>query len=281
MCGDCYNNPFFSEKKCPICRLSMKHPIRNRFAEKHVKNLLVTCEMIGCNVELPYSKMNHHVLVECPEVQVVCRYNELGCNWEGSRKDISTHRHTGINFDVLVHKMRELQSENEEYLDDALAYEDKLNDLELFMWESNITATFDLNHIWKDFNLDSFSEIQQVYRFCGDNKKMIQVMLCFRIQIPESLDDVESHIMLKCKMIVKCLTPQNNRMIRAIVKYVPDRHTKGMWDANISGFIEIAVTRNFESGWFRLMEFDGDFIETVNENVIGQDSGVVKIIAKM
>ena len=280
MCNDCFNNPNFVDKRCCICRISMENPSRNRLAEKQVKNMSVICKVEGCNVELPYYKMKQHVDNDCQAVQVQCKYMTLGCNWSGPRRNAANHSHSGIDYDSLVEKIEELCEETSNLEDELYECNEEFSEFQELIMSSNISETFDLKQIWQDFDLEAFSEIQQVHRFCGDNKKAIQTILHFRINLPESLDE-NTPIRMNCKISVQCLTPQTDRELKAIVRFAPAQHTRGIWSQTEESLIRANFNLHFQSDWFPLLEFDVDFIETANRIVLGQDAGSVKVFAKI
>ena len=101
ICHICYNNPLFVVKHCPVCQECIKCPTRNRIAEKVISQIPVKCGAIGCNVATHYDKMRAHVTQLCQYTKVDCEYKELGCSWNGIRKDLKNHTHVDINYDVL------------------------------------------------------------------------------------------------------------------------------------------------------------------------------------
>ena len=84
----------------------MNNPSRNRIAEHHLKKMIVVCQEVGCNAQLPYGKMKQHIDDECQAVQVTCPYQRLGCNWTGTRGNVNHHAHIGINFDSLLNEFQ-------------------------------------------------------------------------------------------------------------------------------------------------------------------------------
>ena len=139
-----------------------------------------------------------------------------------------------------------------------------------------------MNQIWKDFDTQRWNTLcgQQVHRFCGDHKKAIQVILAFRISVPDSLDD-DTVIKIMCKMTVECINAQTNRNIEAIIRFAPAPNNGNIWSSFQESTIQDDFNRNFESDWFPLVSIGCAFIETANASVIEKDAGYIKIFAKI
>ena len=195
VCTLCYRNLYLigedDDSKCPICRVSMKDPHRNRIAENHVKNMIVCCKENGCNEKMKYSELSKHLANECQHVLEKCHYCLLGCKWEGPRGLQKDHIHNNMTFDQILEKVEEIEDNNyelEEKLDIANwvveesdlrlnACKSVCEELELKIHETNqmmkqtedenicfrkyhkiisqsdVNAEFDLVHIWNDFRL--------------------------------------------------------------------------------------------------------------------------------
>ena len=196
MCVLCYEKLDADDKKCPICRVSMRDPHRNRIAENHVKNMVVCCEESGCNQKIKYSEIYKHLDYECQYVLEKCRYALLGCNWEGPRRLQNDHKHNNMSFDNILEKMNDLDEWNEELIEKindakwenveldsqlnrcnliqeelkvklnaANAANKKANEENTFfckyhniITQSDVYEEFDLVHIWNDFGLKNHGE---------------------------------------------------------------------------------------------------------------------------
>mmetsp|Transcript_1479 Transcript_1479/g.2353 ORF Transcript_1479/g.2353 Transcript_1479/m.2353 type:complete len:344 (-) Transcript_1479:60-1091(-) len=91
ICDGCY--PRIQPCKCPICRTAMSRnvPIRCRLAEKTLALRLVTCKFDGCGKEIAFGQMKQHELDECEFKPIHCKYAELGCEWQGLRRNLAKH----------------------------------------------------------------------------------------------------------------------------------------------------------------------------------------------
>eukprot|EP00808_Paulinella_micropora_P009501 g29655.t1 len=86
LCEDCHNKVLDSAKpQCPSCRqkLTRDHPTRNRFAENVLAKLLVPCPNKGCSAQVTFKEARTHAQTACTFRSAICKYQPIGCNWEG------------------------------------------------------------------------------------------------------------------------------------------------------------------------------------------------------
>ena len=256
----------------------MNNPIRNRIAEHQLKQLVITCKQNGCKVKLPYHEMNDHIKQNCQYLIVECKYEKLGCNWKGCRAQQNTHQHNIelddiLNkFHVLERQKQDVESINEGLEDDIDELYEEINFFKQTVSNSNITGTFSLRDIWKEFN-EYDREVEQVYRFCGDIKKAIQVILSFKI------DKSSSRININCKLLINCLVSQQNRNIQAIIRYIPAANNHHIYTMSDNLSIIAEFNDKYVSDWYRLASYSGDCIEELNQLINRLDAGVFKIFA--
>ena len=219
MCSNCYHNDAFIDKKCGICRDPMGNPSRSRIAEKAIKRMIVKCEFDECNATMKYGEMQHHLDIECQAVEIECKYQRLGCNWTGPRRNATNHQHSDIDYDDLLMYILNRDTEIsicEWSLDKAKVFKDTIINHDIF-------ATFDFKSIWQDFDVESnFYNLEYRYinRFCGNIKKRFRLQVIFKINVDDTYPDGPI-INIFCKISVECF--QNihriRRKIRASIVY--------------------------------------------------------------
>jgi hypothetical protein len=76
-----------------VCR---SKPIRNRVAEKFIKNRMVACEHSDCRELVKFSKLKEHVEKECGHRIVACDYANIGCVWSDVANDLEQHHRKSV-----------------------------------------------------------------------------------------------------------------------------------------------------------------------------------------
>ena len=165
ICQQCYQNPNFFPKKCAICRTDMSHVSRNILAEKQIKKMSIECKEDGCEAIMHYGNLQKHLESEGQAVIINCKHAELECTWQGSRKSELEHQHTGIDFDVLLDKLKESERKIEELIDIHEDWRTETEEQEQLIKQSkdlfrhsNISATFYV----KKFGMSSINSTRQI-----------------------------------------------------------------------------------------------------------------------
>ena len=117
MCGQCWKKLHESSNennaKCPICRVILPiFEIRNRSLEQIVREIPAICELGECKQEMPYGELITKHVDHCKWQPIKCKYQELGCNWKGLRKDVNNHVHD-IDKEQILELLHELKKDNE------------------------------------------------------------------------------------------------------------------------------------------------------------------------
>lgn len=72
-------------------KLSITSPIRNKFAEEMLAELIVQCPLDGCCAKVPFVDLTRHTTSECAQRLVPCTYGPLGCDWNGLVHELDKH----------------------------------------------------------------------------------------------------------------------------------------------------------------------------------------------
>lgn len=285
MCQSCYDK--LVEKKCGVCRIPMLNPGRNRIAEKGIENQRIGCVSSGCDWMGNYCELQKHLDCDCLDKKIVCKYKTLGCKWEGLRKNHDKHNHN-IDFGWLVQHIKELKEEN---VDLQQNYDDEYHENEEFkflIFNSNISETFSFQSIWQDFRVlksmrihDTYAPANYVLRFCGDNKKGLQIILYFAIRSPA---DYYSGRVIKCKVAIKtCQDINIRRQLRVGIEYTKAGiHSNGIYGAGLFEIKDQVSSLPCYSDWEDIIFIPGEqCLKKINDIILNKDVGNIKIFAKI
>ena len=276
ICYECYHDVAFINKKCGICRDPMEYPARNRTAENEIKKMLVTCEFAECDATMKYCEMKHHLDNECPAMEIECKYKRLGCNWKGPRRNAINHVHAGIDYDVLMAKIKETDEEIS-----ILKICDKVaKDWQNVIINNNVSATFKLNSIWQDFRMGNDITSQYVHRYCGNHERNIRMKLTFKIHVN---DPIMHPIEIHCKLSVEYFDILNSEVssVQTILIYA-EEDNDDIWVEEESTMIDgtFDYSEKWESEWIDLIKFDCYTLGQVNKSMMKfRNSGLVKVFA--
>lgn len=283
MCKNCYENPLLIDKKCGVCNIPMTNPSRNRVAENIIKNKLIVCK---CNDTIRYEDLKKHLKEDCLVSIMDCKYKLLGCKWSGQRRYHDNHTHNGIDLDKLVRKVKKLDKEIEDWMEMYDEVECKHETFKDIILESNITATFNLNDIWNDFRviqcIQSYGThpcTEKVLRFCGDNKKGIQMVLYFAIK--QAYENSEAKI--KCKFEIKtCQRIYIEKELSVYINYIPNNHTEAVYPYDTFRINAQNISLPYYSQWKEIIEIpDENYLEKINDIISNQDCGKIKVFVKI
>lgn len=94
LCKVCHQSVIEGEKPlCPNCRvrLSRENPSRNRIAEMVLSGIMIDCSNKGCKTQHKFSEVTKHEKEECEYRHAQCKWEPLGCEWNGVHKDAESH----------------------------------------------------------------------------------------------------------------------------------------------------------------------------------------------
>ncbi|XP_031625798.1 cysteine and histidine-rich protein 1 homolog [Contarinia nasturtii] len=97
MCAACFTHLLADGRlrdqvaTCPNCRveISKSSASRNLAVEKAVSELPSECQY--CGKEYPSKSLEHHEKADCELRPTDCKYQRIGCKWQGPIHDASTH----------------------------------------------------------------------------------------------------------------------------------------------------------------------------------------------
>lgn len=298
ICKNCLCDPAFVDKRCGICRRSLRHASRNRIAEIQLRNRSVECPENGCNEILNYEKLEEHLTSECQYVEQECKYKKLGCNWSGPRNLQDNHEHINIDFDELLQrienddkKIEELMEENEDFQDMAQEKDREMDDIrksfDIFL-KSNITKSFRFFDIWKDFNLNCLSPAPQVVKHIGDITEGICLKLYFRIFFPKHEQRRSRNmIIMQCQVTGNAINEHQGREIFIRLDYVALQDDDALVQMrDIPIMFKYKFEKTFQSQWHGFTYFiqeshqeESMSISEADKIVMTRPTGNIKIFA--
>ncbi|XP_068142653.1 zinc finger TRAF-type-containing protein 1-B-like [Drosophila tropicalis] len=129
ICGSCYQIRVLDKMlgpqlgTCPTCsvRIYRHLPNRNLIAEHALKEVRTVCRFCGNKTER--STFRQHLLNECPNSIVFCKYRRIGCQWNGKKSQMATHESqcsfphkTGAELrEALLRRQASLDADREHY----------------------------------------------------------------------------------------------------------------------------------------------------------------------
>lgn len=118
MCAGCFAHLLADARlkdeqaTCPNCRceISKQSCCRNLAVEKTVSELPANC--LHCDFMYPRNYLDYHQREECMERPAKCKYNQIGCSWEGPYHELDSHSKECVHPNRQAKDIMEFLQEN-------------------------------------------------------------------------------------------------------------------------------------------------------------------------
>lgn len=254
-------------------------------------NRSIKCSEWGCNQILNYEQLEEHLKNDCQYVEEDCKFKKLGCEWRGIRREQNNHYHENINLDTLLQRIEsndvqieQLKQDNQDLLDEVKQAEEEMviirKSFDIFL-KSNITASFRLIDIWKEFNVTSISPYPEIVKYIGCITHGIQLKLYFRIIIKKT-PQLKSNIRLEFQVSGQAFKEQKHREIHIRLDYVSTEENDTFFETRCYPIMfKCKFETTFVSSWHGFTTFKQQIsgLSDADKIVMTQPTGNIKFFA--